>query len=274
MRRSANPRLISFHRDLVAGFSVVEPGERHEIWREHGMVAWIINMTVAGNARINQGDDRFVVGPGDLLLFPPEVVHDYGCEPADGRWHHWWIYFSARPAWLELLDWPLATRGVRRLRAPDALAPRLASIFDEVVQHHHGHLRRREALAHARLEELLLWCDTLNPRAGRALDERVGRACEFLCDRHRERITLARLARVCGLSSSRLSHLFRAETGQTPMEYLEAQRIARARDMLAHSAKPIAAIAAAVGFLDPLYFSRVFRRHASMSPRAWRKKAR
>ncbi|MBA3846873.1 MAG: helix-turn-helix domain-containing protein, partial [Planctomycetes bacterium] len=201
------------------------------------------------------------------------VVHDYGPE-AGGRWHHWWIYFTARPGWLELLEWPRASRGVRRLRAPEMLLPRLSAIFDEVVQHRHGHLRRREAFALARLEELLLWCDTLNLRAGRALDERVARACEFLGDRHRERITLARLARACGLSSSRLSHLFRAETGQTPMEYLEAQRIARARDLLTHSAKPIAAIAAAVGFQDPLYFSRVFRRHASMSPRAWRKRAR
>ncbi|HYE06577.1 MAG TPA: arabinose operon transcriptional regulator AraC [Planctomycetota bacterium] len=274
MRRSANPRLISFHRDLHAGLSAIEPGEGHEIWREHGMDAWIVNLTVAGAARVNHGADRFTVGPGELLLFAPEVVHDYGPEPADGRWHHWWIYFVARPAWLELLDWPRVTRGVQRLRCPDALLPRLTAIFDEVVQHHRGHLRRGEALALARVEELLLWCDTLNPGAGRALDERVGRACAFLCDRHRERITLARLARACGLSSSRLSHLFRAETGQTPMEYLEVQRIARARDLLTHSAKPIAAIAAAVGFQDPLYFSRVFRRHASMSPRAWRKKAR
>ena len=45
---------------------------------------------------------------------------------------------------------------------------------------------------------------------------------------------------------------------------------AYARNRLRHSALPIGAVAASVGFQDPLYFSRAFRRETGESPSAWR----
>ena len=86
--------------------------------------------------------------------------------------------------------------------------------------------------------------------------------------KHSETLALAIAA---GLSVSRLSHLFHAQVGVTPMQYLERLRIQHARELLLMSGRSVSEVAYAVGFENPLYFSRVFRRHAATSPRAFRK---
>jgi len=86
-----------------------------------------------------------------------------------------------------------------------------------------------------------------------------------------DRLTLENLAAAVHLSPSRLSHLFRVQVGMPPLQFLDRQRADRARLLLMHSSEPIGAIAAEFGF-DPLYFSRWFKRHTGVSPRAYREK--
>ena len=54
------------------------------------------------------------------------------------------------------------------------------------------------------------------------------------------------------------------------MRYLERLRIDRAREHLVMTGRPIAEIAAAVGFADPDWFARVFKRRTGVSPRGFR----
>ncbi len=62
--------------------------------------------------------------------------------------------------------------------------------------------------------------------AGEArLDERVQRAMDYFAVRPTEPFSLAPLARHCGLSASRFSHLFREQTGETPQVYAEELRL-------------------------------------------------
>jgi AraC family transcriptional regulator, arabinose operon regulatory protein len=81
-----------------------------------------------------------------------------------------------------------------------------------------------------------------------------------------------RLARAAGLSASRLRHLFRAQTGNSPRRFLEEQRLRRARDLLALSRQTIGEIAAELGFANPFYFTLRFKRQTGESPRAFRQR--
>jgi AraC-like DNA-binding protein len=82
------------------------------------------------------------------------------------------------------------------------------------------------------------------------------------------------LARQCMLSSSRFAHLFQETTGTSPLRYLESLRIWKAQEMLIGTSKSIKEISLEVGFRDPLYFSKVFRRNLGSGPRAFRKESR
>ncbi len=99
----------------------------------------------------------------------------------------------------------------------------------------------------------------------------VTRAQEFVREHAADRIAVADVAAAVGFHPDHLSHLFRRELGETVGGYLARCRIERARELLAHSNAPIAAVAAGVGFTDPRYFSRFFRRATGMSPREYRR---
>ena len=77
-------------------------------------------------------------------------------------------------------------------------------------------------------------------------------------------------ARQAGVSRSCLYRAFQAEFGCSPSAYLIRYRIQRAAQLLRHSTLPISAVAASVGFEDPLYFSRAFRRAVGQSPTEYR----
>jgi transcriptional regulator GlxA family with amidase domain len=82
--------------------------------------------------------------------------------------------------------------------------------------------------------------------------------------------TLDTLAQVAGMHGRALIRLFRQETGDTPMAWLRARRIALACELLHHGERKIDDIATAVGFCDRYHFTKTFTRLREMSPGAFR----
>ena len=86
-------------------------------------------------------------------------------------------------------------------------------------------------------------------------------------------MTLDGLADMAELSVSRLAHLFREQVGMTPQQFLEQQRLERARQLLELSGRSIGDIAGDVGFDNPFYFTLRFKKLTGLSPRDYRKRA-
>ncbi len=80
-------------------------------------------------------------------------------------------------------------------------------------------------------------------------------------------ISMTELAARIGFSEGYFYRAFKTRTGQTPVQYLTEVRICKAIQLLQQSSLPIAKVARLVGYADPLYFSRVFKRHTGKSPR-------
>jgi AraC-like DNA-binding protein len=82
--------------------------------------------------------------------------------------------------------------------------------------------------------------------------------------------TLESLAPVAGMHARALIRLFRQETGDTPMAWLRARRIALACELLHHSDRKIDDIATATGFCDRYHFTKTFRQLREITPAAFR----
>jgi len=82
---------------------------------------------------------------------------------------------------------------------------------------------------------------------------------------HRD-LAVEELATVAGCSVGHFHRAFQRATGETPVQYLTRRRLEVALLYLRQSGLPIREVAQAVGFADPLYFSRVFQRHFGQSP--------
>lgn len=84
-------------------------------------------------------------------------------------------------------------------------------------------------------------------------------------------LSLKRFANELFLNTSYLSSLFKKETGMTLTDYVNQHRVNTAKRLLKSTTLSIQAIAAAVGFSDIHYFTRLFRRETGLSPREFRK---
>ena len=77
-------------------------------------------------------------------------------------------------------------------------------------------------------------------------------------------------AKICGISESGFYTYFKEWSGVSPKEYKNRFRINVAKSLLENSNLQISEIASRVGFDDPYYFSRLFKKTVGVSPRAFR----
>lgn len=127
------------------------------------------------------------------------------------------------------------------------------------------------------IETLRAWVEAAGPTAGflAALeDPPVATALRQVHAAPEKPWTLAALAREAGLSRSAFATRFRTLVGQTPMAYLTAWRMHRARRMLEHSPLPLPDIAERVGYTSEAAFHRAFKRVCGQPPGAFRRNRR
>jgi len=91
--------------------------------------------------------------------------------------------------------------------------------------------------------------------AGRIVQS-LARLSESFCSE----ISVASLASDAGMSVPSYHTHFKALTGSSPMQYVKAMRLHRARSLMARQDRTIAEVALSVGYVSPAQFSRDFRR--------------
>ncbi|MGW1342472.1 helix-turn-helix domain-containing protein [Kribbella sp. NPDC002412] len=257
-------------RRLNAGEFDEGPG--YATFRRGGTTDWLLIHTLGGRGRFGTEGDDVLAEPGTTTLVRPGTLHDYGVEPELQRWHFRFAHFHPKPEWLPLLDWPEVAPGILQLRPAEPTGTRIAHCLRDVVRHQFSVLPQGSLLSVNSLEAALLWCDTQNPKAVR-VDDRLLRVIELIDQDLRATLDVPRLARAASLSVSRFAHLFREQLGVSPQQFIERRRLDAASRLLELTTRPIASVAAEVGYPDPLYFSTRFRHHTGLSPTAYRQRA-
>ncbi len=84
-------------------------------------------------------------------------------------------------------------------------------------------------------------------------------------------LSIARLARILDVGTTKLSLGFRAATGRTVHQYVIERRVERAREKLETTDMPLADIAFAVGFSSQSHMTAVFRRQMGVTPGVYRR---
>lgn len=111
-------------------------------------------------------------------------------------------------------------------------------------------------------------------RAFIPLRREVRHAAELLREAPEQHWTLEELAHAVHLSPSQLGRLFVQAFGKTPIAYLTMIRAEGMADLLRLTSDPISVIARRLGWTDPEYGARQFRRSVGLSPREYRTVAR
>ena len=102
------------------------------------------------------------------------------------------------------------------------------------------------------------------------LSQRLQQAASHVSKNFGEPLPESKIAELCQMSPSRFCREFKSAYGVTYVEYVARYRVIQAKKLLNNPAMSIADAAAAVGFTDPSYFTRVFRKLTGLSPSAYR----
>lgn len=242
-----------------------------------------------GSIRLGGGEhpvhagDAFVIAPGEVVR-PSEHGHD---PTARG----WCVFFPAEVVASEPLGGSLGWRshpllfpfvgraagGGQRLPVPpgerDAWCEHVAAIERELQQPRDG--SAEAALAHLTL--LLVSAARISVDVGQDLRMRseplLARVFEIIEEHYREPISLATIAAAVGLTPGHLTTVVRRKTGRSVQRWITERRMAEARRLLRGTDLTIESVAERVGYRQPSYFIKHFRRDHATTPAAWRRRA-
>ncbi|WP_129336593.1 AraC family transcriptional regulator [Cellulomonas endophytica] len=238
---------------------------QHERRRPQGIPEAVVMVCVAGGGWVELGGVRSRVGVGTAVLLPPGLPHAYGADD-DAPWTIWWLHCRGA-------DVPdlLAAAGVGPERCTVALRhlDRCVALLDETV----AAVERQHASAGLLLAAGAAWKLLTQIAVDRLLPEPhdpLERAMRYLADRLDAPVRVSELAALVGVSPSHLGALFRRATGGGVLAHHTALRMARARQLLDRTRLTVQQVGAEVGYTDPFYFSRHFRRTHGVSPQQYR----
>lgn len=103
-------------------------------------------------------------------------------------------------------------------------------------------------------------------------DAVIGACQSWIGDHYAGPNPVARMAVRSGLGQRTFKRRFKAATGYTPMDYVQALRIEEAKQLLETTNEPTDAVADAVGYEDPAFFRRLFKRRAGVTPARYRRR--
>lgn len=101
----------------------------------------------------------------------------------------------------------------------------------------------------------------------------INKIRRFIRDNFHRSLTLEEIAGSVFLSTYYVSRIFKEEQGMTIMDYLTKVRLEEAKKLLRNPRYHIDEISERLGYNDPSYFSKVFRRYEGMSPSQFRQQA-
>ena len=94
---------------------------------------------------------------------------------------------------------------------------------------------------------------------------------EYLDQHYTEPLSLEQIAVQMHISSSYLSHLFKRETGLSPIQYVIHRRIGEAQSLLMETDLPIHVIEEQLGFGSSCHLTTMFKKYVGIAPREYRK---
>lgn len=255
-------------RVISAGTHEKEPGYFHElkgrILESHALV-----YVVAGGGVFETAVSGCLpVEAGTLLFLVPGIRHRYG-PPGEEPWREYWFIYDGF-----LADRLVARRQIdptHPVRRPGVRADWVRRWERAFADWEGGGLVDEAALAS---DLYAILAQALSGSAPVRDDQRVAlvEAMQaYLASRVDEGgVDFAAMAQDFNLSYSYARALFKSHTGMAPNQYLTSLKVQRAKELLLATDQRVRAIAAALGYRDPYYFSRLFKKHEGASPEQFR----
>ena len=236
--------------------------------RPEGRKDYQLYYVAAGKVHLYlHGTEERIIEKGNMILFYPGEPQKYFLYLED-KPETYWCHFTGKDVEKILLHYEMPReQSVFYV----GTSPDYQWVFRQMIQELQLQRTNFEDMLSLNLQHILLIINRfIHEKVDfrRTMFDEVEKAKHYFNEHYREPIVVEEYAKKYGMTANWFSQNFRRITKVTPMQYIISLRINHSVDLI----DPIGQIAAAVGYENTMYFSRLFKKHTGMTPTEYKKR--
>lgn len=237
--------------------------------RADGSVNSTILLTISGNGILEAYGKEFELTAGDIVVLPPHTPHAYYTKKSC-LWEFYWLHPVDNHATVFINKIVEDNETVFKLNDIEFMQNSLEKLISFREFTFEDHSAEQSKILSDIFHSLLLY-QTKNNYDNKRAKDLLDKARFYIEKHYFEDITTKNICNELFISQTHLIRLFRKYLETTPYQYLEAFRIAKATNMLAHTSLSISDIAENVGYKSSSNFISQFKKHKKITPQQYRK---
>ena len=240
-------------------------------WRPRGRLDYQLLYVVSGKAHFYFGDEEQTVTAGHMVLFQPRQEQHYEYFGTD-KPEVYWVHFTGSNVKNILRKYEIP---LDKAVFYSGVSATYAYLFKEMINELQTCHTGFEELLAMYLQQIFLRVQRVRqeqrPSINTHIQEEMEYARRYFNEHYHEQISIEDYARSRNMSVSWFQRSFKQIVKHSPMQYILTIRMNNAASLLDATDYSMSEISAIVGYDNPLYFSRVFKKQKGVSPSEYRK---
>lgn len=217
---------------------------------------YLIHYILNGKGIFRCNDKEYNLSQGQMFFIFPNKVTFYQADQFE-PWHYCWFSFTG----LKLHEY-CRCAGVD-IDNPIADEPSINNDFIMSLYESKESPAKLTGLSHILFDKLKKLEFTSE---GDFRSSYTERAINYINLNYWREIKVQELADYCILDRSYFSRIFKEITGQSPQSFIISFKMAKAKELLLQKKLSVGDVSRSVGYEDPLYFSKVFKKVYGITP--------
>lgn len=233
--------------------------------RKDYYLVYLIN----GIGHYKLGGNTLSVDAGNIILYRPWEDQDYYYTAAE-KAEIYWIHFTGSEVKNSLSDLSFSTGNIYKA----GIDSDCINIFENIIHELQIKKPQYHLLCIGHLLQLLSFFSRrvifLQKGEGIFKNYYMEKVIKSMHAEFHQKHTIDYYSKMCNLSLYQFIRNFKIATGMPPAKYIEKLRIAKAKELMTNTNLTLSEISGIVGYNDPFYFSKVFKRITDTTPTAFR----
>ena len=245
------------------GYFYIDDGDVVKTLRPKGRKDYQILYIAEGQAQFNINGVKRIVKKGEMVLYRPFEPQYYFYYPKD-KCQVFWVHFTGGEVEEILREYGFNEENIFYSGA----CLEYQWLFEQMIRELQLRKTNFEELLSLLLRHVFLLVRRYLVEGNKPKDTlgNMENSIRYFNEHYMEDINIEEYAKSLYLSPCSFNRKFKKEVKITPLQYVISLRIAKAKILLENKAYNVKQTAFAVGFNNPLYFSRIFTKHTGLSP--------
>ena len=240
-------------------------------WRPRGRMDFQLLYIASGKAHFHFGNEERIVTAGQMVLYRPKEPQKYEYYGED-QTEVYWVHFTGGNVTNILRSYGL-TDDKKVFHCGSSLEYK--NLFRAMINELQMCRENYAEMLEMHLRQIFIMLQRYFISAMKSDNARVveaiDKATAYFNEHYSENISVDKYAEKNHYSVSWFIRNFRQYTGSTPMQYILSKRILNAEILLQDPTYNVTDVSRIVGYDNPLYFSRIFKKSKGLSPSEYRK---